>query len=222
MKTLNRTTTAAVVALAVVLGVSMSSLAGGVTVRHQVASTHVVQAKKVTTITCVKGKATKKVTGTNPKCPKGWTLKPVYVTDTFNASYSGTISITWNSSGPSTASITGTGKGTNFGFTSVKGSGSSTATAQTDPINGTGTLTGSGETLTVKFDTHATASATGSSAPTTVVISGTANITKGTGKFAGATGSFKVSGTFNIQSTSGSEKDPFSATLKGAVKVQKS
>jgi hypothetical protein len=26
-------------------------------------------------ISCVKGKATKKVTGTNPKCPKGFKLK---------------------------------------------------------------------------------------------------------------------------------------------------
>jgi hypothetical protein len=27
------------------------------------------------TITCVKGKSTKKVSGTNPKCPKGYKLK---------------------------------------------------------------------------------------------------------------------------------------------------
>jgi hypothetical protein len=33
----------------------------------------IVAAKK--TITCVKGKTTKKVTGTNPKCPKGYKIK---------------------------------------------------------------------------------------------------------------------------------------------------
>jgi hypothetical protein len=27
------------------------------------------------TITCVKGKKTKKVSGTNPKCPKGYKIK---------------------------------------------------------------------------------------------------------------------------------------------------
>jgi hypothetical protein len=27
------------------------------------------------TITCVKGKSTKKISGTNPKCPKGYKLK---------------------------------------------------------------------------------------------------------------------------------------------------
>jgi hypothetical protein len=34
-----------------------------------------VAAKKKTTITCVKGKTTKKVTAVNPKCPTGYKKK---------------------------------------------------------------------------------------------------------------------------------------------------
>jgi hypothetical protein len=34
-----------------------------------------VPAVKKFTITCIKGKTTKKVSGTNPKCPKGYKLK---------------------------------------------------------------------------------------------------------------------------------------------------
>ncbi len=138
----------------------------------------------------------------------------------FNGSYSGTISILWNDSGPSTASITGHGKGTIFGLTAISGSGSGTAAAQSDPINGVGVLSGTKMALKLKFATGATATAAGSSAPTTVAISGTALVLKGSGKFAGATGSLKVSGAFSIKSTSGKEKDSFSATLKGTIKVK--
>jgi hypothetical protein len=186
--------------LAIVVGVTATSLAGGATVAHATKPVaHAVSARTT-------GQTTK---------------KPVYAMDTFNASYSGTISILWNTSGLSTATITGTGKGTDFGFARITGSGSSTVASQVDPINGKGTLSGTGETLVLKFATGATATATGSAAPTQVIVSGTATVVSGTGKFAGATGSLKVSGEFSIQSTSGSEHDAFNATLKGTVKVKK-
>lgn len=140
------------------------------------------------------------------------------VTYTFNAAYSGTVSILWSDSGLTKASITGKGSKVDNGFTALTGSGTTTAAGQSDPVSGTGTMGGTGEILHLKFS--GTATATSSSAPTTVVLSGTATVTSGAGKFAGATGSFKIAGSFNIQSTSGSEKDSYSATLKGSVKVK--
>ena len=152
-------------------------------------------------------------------CVSAQAKKPVVKTYKFKASYSGTISILWNASGASTGSITGKGKGTDFGLTAVSGSGSGTAAAQSDPINGTGVLSGKGETLHVKLATGTTATAASGSAPTIVTVSGSATITKGTGPFAGATGSLKVAGEFSIQNTSGKEKDSFSTTLTGTIKV---
>ena len=220
MKRLEKVAAQAVAAATIVFGVTAASLSGAALVNPSSKPvTHAIHSNPMRTITCVRGKVVKKVTAANPKCPAGWS--PVYTSYTFNASYTGKISILWNSSGPSKATVTGTGKGTNFGLTGISGSGTSTATSQVDPINGTGVLTGYLQSLHLKFATNSTATATGGSAPTTVIVSGNATVTSGTGRFAWAIGTLKVSGTFNIQSTSGSEKDTFNATLKGVVKVQK-
>jgi hypothetical protein len=199
MRATLRTATRTVAALGVVVGVTAISLAGGASVSPP-PKAHGQLVHAITTAT------SKRVTIVSYK---------------FNATYSGKISILWNSSGPSTATITGKGKGTEFGLTSVSGSGSATATAQSDPINGAGVLVGKGETLHLRFLTGSTATAAGGSAPTVVTISGNATITKGAGKFKGAYGTLHVSGEFSIQSTSGKETDSFSATLKGVVKVKK-
>jgi len=201
MKLFRGTAAKVIAPLVIVLGVTATSLAGGASIG---------------TPSRLAATGAHSAVATQPS-----TTKPVYVTYTINASYSGTISIQWNASGPSKASITGKGKGTEFGLVNVSGSGTSVAAAQVDPINGTGILSGYKESLYLKFATHSTATATGGSAPTMVIISGTATITKGTGRFLNAIGSLKVSGEFNIKSTTGSEKDPFNATLKGAFKVKK-
>jgi len=193
MKAIRMTTAKVATTLVIVLGGATTTLAVGASAVHQ---------------------AKPAVHASAPKATK--TIKTTY---NFNASYSGTISILWNSSKPSTGSITGKGSGTNYGLTAVTGSGSAMATAQSDPINGAGVLSGAGNTLHVQFATGSTATATGSSAPTTVIISGSAKVTSGTGKFAKATGTLKVSGTFSIKDTSGKEADSFVATLKGAVVV---
>ena len=140
-------------------------------------------------------------------------------THVFNASYSGHISVLWNSSGPTTASITGKGKGTDFGLVTITGSGKVTASGQSDPINGRGVLRGKGEMLVLQFITGSTATAASTSAPTTVVVAGTAKVVGGSGAFARATGTLKVSGAFSIQSTTGTETDTFNATLKGTVRT---
>lgn len=190
------TAVAGVAAVAIAFGITATSLAGGASVTRPARTTAhtLVDASK----------------------------KPVTTTYKFKGSYSGTISILWNSNGPSTASIHGKGKGTLFGLTSVSGSGSATASSQSDPINGTGTLKGTGESLTVKFLTGATATAASTTPPTTVTVTGTAKVLKGAGRFKGATGTLKVSGEFSIQGTSGKESDSFSATISGTVKVKKS
>jgi hypothetical protein len=192
MRTLGTTAQKAVVALVVVVGITATSLAGGAS------------------------------TSPSPRsaAPAARTIANTKITYYhFNASYTGTISILWNSSGASTASIRGKGKGTDFGFATITGSGSATAASQSVPVHGSGALSGVGESLIVKFVTGSTATAASGSAPTVVAISGTVVVVKGAGKFAGASGSLKVSGVFSIKSTSGSEKETFHATLKGVVKV---
>jgi len=58
-------------------GVSSTGTAVTITggVSAQAVSTSTTTTTKSTTITCVKGKTTKKVTGVNPKCPAGYTKK---------------------------------------------------------------------------------------------------------------------------------------------------
>ena len=223
MKALTKTGTVGVLALTTVLGMSVTSIAGATSTHHADASRISAHAAKKT-ITCYKGKATKKVTAAAPKCPAGWsTKKPATtVSDPFNAKYSGTISLLWSASDVKATALTGTGTGTDLGLTSASGTGSSVASSTTDPINGTGTLSGGGSSLTVKLSTSSTATAVGSAAPTTVTVSGSAIIVSGTGKFAGATGTLKVTGSFNIKSTTAgsSESDSFNATLTGSVVVK--
>ncbi len=203
MKTFKMTAAKAIATLAIVsFGVTATTLADGATASHHTSTARVAHASSGT-------------------CKAIKNSKPAAQNCTFDASYSGTISILWNTSGPSTASITGKGKGTDFGFTGISGSGTSVATAQSDPINGSGVLSGKGETLKVKLATGSTATAVGSAAPTVVTVSGSATVVKGTGTFANASGTLKVSGEFSIKNTSGSEKDSFSATLKGVVKIKK-
>lgn len=180
----------ALVALAIVCGVPAASLAGGATSPHVAA--HAPRAISVS--------AVKKYT--------------------FKATYHGTISILWSSSGKTIATITGKGSGVDLGFTSISGSGSVIASSQSDPINGAGVLVGKGRVLHLKLSTNSEATAAGSAAPTVVTVSGFAIVTKGAGAFANATGKLTVSGEFSIQGTSGKEKDSFSATLKGVVTVK--
>lgn len=46
-----------------------------VKVVKKVADVKVVKSVAKKTISCIRGKATKKITGTNPKCPIGWKKK---------------------------------------------------------------------------------------------------------------------------------------------------
>lgn len=168
------------------------------------------------TITCYKGKLVKKVTAVKPVCAKGWTtkkpvVKPVVkpsATPTkstggvvaFSGTYKGKMSVLWSDSGVQASSITASGTGTNLGLDALTGAGSSSPQNQCDSIDGAGVLTGGGNTLKVTFDSNAKGCAADGAAPTTVNVTGTASITGGTGKYAGATGTLKVTGSFAIKS----------------------
>jgi hypothetical protein len=76
--------------------------------------------------------------------------------------------------------------------------------------------------MKVAFDTSAKGCAEDESAPTKITFSGNAVIKSGTGKYAGAMGIFKVSGSFQIQTTTAgkSETDAFAMTASGSIKLK--
>lgn len=181
-------------------------------------TTNVTVASAVTkkTITCYKGTAVKKVTAVKPVCAKGWTtkkpiVKPVVKPSAtppkatagvvaFSGTYKGKMSVLWADSGVQASSITASGTGANLGLDTLSGTGSSSPQNQCDSIDGSGVLSGGGNTLKVSFDSNAKGCAEDGAAPTTVNLTGTASITGGTGKYAGATGTLKVTGSFAIKS----------------------
>lgn len=193
-----------------------------------VASTGIANAA-TKTITCYKGTASKKVTAAAPKCATGWSTtkpkpvatKPAPVKSTapaatgstvaINATYKGKIAMVWTSSDVS-ATVTASGTGTTGGLDSMTGTGSSSPASQCDAIGGSGTLSGSGGTLTIKSDAGKGCAAD-AAAPTAVTISGNATITGGTGKYAGASGTLKVTGTFAVNSTEAGSKDSTALTI---------
>ncbi|NNN00318.1 MAG: hypothetical protein HKL86_00625 [Acidimicrobiaceae bacterium] len=179
------------------------------------------------TITCYKGKLTKKVVALKPKCPVGYTTKkpaaPKVTAKTFSATYNGTMSLLWSSSNVKVTSISGTSTGANLGLTSLKsGTGTSSPTSTCDPISGTGTLSGPSGTLVLSLATTSKGCAVGSAAPTLVTVTGSANVVKGTGKYLGAKGSLAVKGSFSIKSTTAgsNESDTFTATLTGKLTLK--
>lgn len=185
------------------------------------------------TITCYKGTVVKKVT--TAKCPTGYTTtKPVVKpavkstaatatkggTVDFSGTYTGKIGLTWGDSYVQATSVDGVGTGNVLGLTDLAGIGSAAPANQCDTFNGSGTLSGGGNTLKVTFDSSAQACAEDANAPTGITFKGDVIINGGTGKYAGATGTLKViGGSFNIKSsTAGSkESDTFKFTISGKI-----
>lgn len=176
------------------------------------------------TITCYKGTAVKKVTAAKPKCPTGYsTKKPVAPAttapaaaskaQTFNGTYKVKISLLWGETDVRATTVTGTGTGDVLGLTDLVGTGYSAPMNQCDGFDGSGTLSGGGSSLKLAFDTSAQGCAEDANAPTTISIKGNAKILSGTGKYAGATGTLSVKGTFSIRSTAIGSSEVISATL---------
>lgn len=195
------------------------------------------------TITCYKGKVAKKVTGSNPKCAVGWTAKKPVVKPTakatakptattsskstsgvfaFSGTYKGKMAVLWSDSDVRATSVTASGTGSISGLDALTGTGSSAPADQCAGINGSGVLSGGGNTLKVSFDSSTKGCAEDSAAPTVVNISGNAVVTGGTGKFVGATGTLKVTGTFAIKSSAAgtSESTALTLTLSGNINTK--
>ncbi len=124
----------------------------------------------------------------------------------FHGTLDAVVSHAYGGPGIDLVTLTGTGHGTQLGKFSF--SAPHTVDTTTRTASGTYTFTAAnGDTLTATFTGRATPTAT----PGVVSIVETATITGGTGRFAGATGSFTVSRLYdrNADTTTGS----FSGTI---------
>jgi hypothetical protein len=179
-------------------------------------------------ITCYKGTQSKVVKATNPKCPTGWTTKKPAATATkaaaavaMNATYKGKMSALWSESSID-ASVTGTSSSNNGGLADLAGSGSY-ASQEGDKcitLAGEATLKGGSDSLKLEFVTpKSTACGKDADGPTSVEINGLAKIIGGTGKYAGATGTLKVDGSFASKHPANgvTEKVDLTLTLSGSI-----
>ena len=182
------------------------------------------------TITCYKGTIVKKVTAAKPKCPTGYTTtKPKVTTKpaapaaaatvAFSGTYKGNLAIVWGDTYLQVTSVTGKGTGNILGLTDLSGTASAAPAGLCDSFDAKGSIGGGGNTLTVAFDTSAKGCAEDESAPTTIKITGNAQITGGTGKYAGATGTLKVSGVFSVKGGA-KETAAFTMDVSGNIKTK--
>ena len=182
------------------------------------------------TITCYKGTIVKKITAAKPKCPTGYTTtKPKVTTKpaapaaaatvAFSGTYKGNLAIVWGDTYLQVTSVTGKGTGNILGLTDLSGTASAAPAGLCDSFDAKGSIGGGGNTLTVAFDTSAKGCAEDESAPTTIKITGNAQITGGTGKYAGATGTLKVSGVFSVKGGA-KETAAFTMDVSGSIKTK--
>ena len=172
------------------------------------------------TITCYKGTSAKKVTAAKPKCPTGWSAnKPKVATTSkvsniaFSGTYKGQITMVWSSSSVK-ATIKGTGTGDVSGLTELTGVGTAAPQSQCDVLNGTGTLGSGANTIALSVVSTAKGCAEEAAAPTDVNVTGNATVAGGTGKFAGATGTLKLTGYFSVKATTAGTTDNSNFTVK--------
>jgi hypothetical protein len=186
------------------------------------------------TITCYKGTIVKKVTAAKPKCPTGYsttkpTTKPTATTKAttpaapatvaFSGTYKGNLAIVWGDTYLQVTSVTGKGTGNVLGLTDLSGTAAAAPAGLCDSFDAKGSIGGGGNTLNVSFDTSAKGCAEDESAPTTIKITGNAQITGGTGKYAGATGTLKVSGVFSVKGGA-KETAAFTMDVTGNIKTK--
>ena len=182
------------------------------------------------TITCYKGTIVKKVTAAKPKCPTGYsttkpkvTAKPTTpaaaATVAFSGTYKGTLAIIWGDTYLQVTSVAGKGTGNVLGLTDMSGTAAAAPAGLCDSFDAKGSIGGGGNTLNVSFDTSAKGCAEDESAPTTIKVTGNAQITGGTGKYAGATGTLKVSGVFSVKGGA-KETAAFTMDVSGNIKTK--
>ena len=180
------------------------------------------------TITCYKGTTVKKVTAASPKCPAGFsTTAPKAAapaskggTVAINATYKGTVTMVWGDADVNVTNVTATGSGNTGGLDSLKGVGAAAPAEQCTPFDGEGTLGSGADTLKVQYADGSMACSADADAPTTVTIKkGPLKIISGTGKYAGATGTLTLTGSWAIASASKGSKPatPVTLTLVGTI-----
>jgi hypothetical protein len=139
----------------------------------------------------------------------------------FSGHYSGNTSLLINNGVATISAVHGKGSGTLVGTSTVTGSGAASASATCDPFQGTGAITGKQATIDLSvLKSAAQGCSSGQSGPVTVTISGTARVTGGTGKAAGASGILKFTGSVNLKNTSGSQTGTFTVTFSGKLSVK--
>jgi hypothetical protein len=182
-------------------------------------------------ITCYKGTQSKVVKAASPKCPAGWSTKKPAASASkapaaaasvaINATYKGKMSALWSESSID-ASVTGSSSTNNGGLSDLTGSGSY-ASQEGDKcitLAGEATLKGGSDSLKLEFVTpKSTACGKDADGPTSVEINGLAKINGGTGKYAGATGTLKVDGSFASKHPANgvTEKVDLNLTLSGNI-----
>jgi hypothetical protein len=182
------------------------------------------------TITCYKGTVVKTVKAASPKCPTGYTTtKPKATTKAttpavggsvaFSGNYKGNLNIVWGDTYLQITSATAKGTGNVLGLTDMTGTGSAAPAGVCDGFDAKGSIGGGGNTINVTFDTSSKGCAEDETAPTTIKITGSATITSGTGKYAGATGNLKVTGVFSVKGGA-KETAAFSMDVSGNIKTK--
>lgn len=181
-------------------------------------------------ITCYKGTAAKTLAAA--KCPSGWSnakpaaAKPAASSSksvSLSATYKGKLTMVWTASDVKVTELNGTSAdaGAN-GLKEMSATGSSAPQSACAAIAGLGSLSGADGKLTFKVDSSTKGCGANEAAPSPVSVSGSATVTGGTGKYAGATGSLTIKGTFFVKSTQAGTNDTqdFSATFAGDIKLK--
>ncbi|HUV57579.1 MAG TPA: hypothetical protein VMV96_02105 [Acidimicrobiales bacterium] len=142
----------------------------------------------------------------------------------FKATYTGTVSLLWNSDSVTVTGVKGRGPATLLGVSSLVGAGTGSAANTCNPFSGKGYLVGAGSKLLLSVTTSPSsqACAAGQSAPTSVSVKGVAKVTGGLGKYAGAKGNLNFTGSFSIKSTTAgaTESDTFTAKITGTLTIK--
>ncbi len=177
--------------------------------------------KKVTTAKCPTGYSTKKPAATKPAATKPAATKPAATAApaasksvAYDGTFTGTVAGTVTASDLQ-VTVKGEGKGDVAGMDALAGSG---AAAGCDSFDDSGTLSGGGNSI--KFELKSTSKACGNAgAGDNMALTGDLIITGGTGKYAGATGTLKVKGSFILKSTTegASFTSNFTATIAGTI-----
>ena len=137
----------------------------------------------------------------------------------FSGTYKGNLNIVGGDTYLQVTSVTGKGTGNVLGLTDMTGSGAAAPAGVCDGFDAKGSIGGGGNTLNVTFDSSSKGCAEDESAPTTIKINGSATITGGTGKYAGATGNLKVTAVFNVKGGA-KETAAFTMDVSGNIKTK--